>query len=114
MLPTPMGQVYLAIGPTDMRNCINGLSIRVEQQMALDPFSGDLFVFCNRSCTIIKILYWQRNGFCLWQKRLEKQRFIWPKTREEVMTIGPKELEWLLSGLDFTRAHRHLHYSCAA
>jgi len=106
--------VYLAVGSTDMRKAINGLSIMVEHAMALNPFSGDLFVFCNRARTIIKILYWDQNGFCLWHKRLEKHRFIWPKAPEDVIMIGPKELNWLLSGLDFTRAHHKLHYQAVA
>lgn len=114
MLCDPVGQVYLAIGYTDMRKSINTLSILVEQAMALNPFSGDLFVFCNRGRTILKILYWQGNGFCLWQKRLEKDRFFWPKTAEEVVNIGRQELQWLLAGLDFARAHKQLNYSIAA
>lgn len=74
----PLGaetKVYLAPGNTDMRKAINGLSITVQGILDLDPFSGHLFVFCNRAKTIIKILYWDRNGFCLWQKRLEKHKF---------------------------------------
>jgi len=115
MIATRSSQrVYLAVGSTDMRKAINGLSIMVEQAMELNPFSGDLFVFCNRARTIIKILYWDQNGFCLWHKRLEKHRFVWPKVPEDVITIGPKELGWLLSGLDFTRAHHKLHYKAVA
>ncbi len=104
-------KVYLALGHTDMRKAINGLSILVEQ-LDLDPFSGHLFVFCNRSRKIIKILYWDRNGFCLWQKRLEKQRFKWPETSEEVLQVGQRQLRWLLDGLKITqqRAHKSLHY----
>lgn len=81
--------------------------------MDLDPFSGHLFVFCNRSQTIIKILYWERNGFCLWQKRLEKHRFKWPENELEVMEIGTRELSFLLEGLDFKMLspHERLHYS---
>lgn len=111
MLPTGPGRVFLAVGITDMRKSINGLSVMVEQAMALNPFTGDLFVFCNRRRDIIKILYWDHNGFCLWQKRLEKQRFPWPRRQEEVILIGQKELEWLLAGLDYTCAHKQLRYS---
>lgn len=107
-------RVYLALGGTDMRKAINGLSILVEQAMGLNPFSGDLFVFCNRQHTIIKILYWDKNGFALWIKRLEKHRFRWPNAAEEVISIGPKELEWLLAGLDYTSAHKQLKYSAVA
>ena len=106
-------RVYLALGSTDMRKEINGLSILVEGTLSLDPFSGHLFVFCSRSRSTIKILYWQRNGFCLFQKRLEKERFRWFETREQVMEIGLRDLSFLFEGLDFTALHPHrdLHYS---
>jgi transposase len=110
MLPSSDSRVYLAIGVTDMRKQINGLSILVEQHLSLNPFSGDLFVFCNRRRNMIKILYWDKNGFCLWHKRLEEHRFQWPKSEKEVLTIGSRELNWLLDGLDFTRAHQRLNY----
>ena len=110
MLPLNNSRVYLAVGITDMRKAINGLSIMVEQHLSKDPFSGDLFVFCNRRQNMIKILYWDKNGFCLWHKRLEKHRFKWPRSAEEVVTIGPRELEWLLDGLDYTSAHQRLYY----
>lgn len=93
-------KVYLSPGTTDMRKAINGLSIEVQAILDLDPFSGHLFVFCNKSMKILKILYWDRNGFCLWQKRLEKYRFKWPKNAKEVQSIGRKELAWLIDGLD--------------
>lgn len=93
-------RVFLAPGSTDMRKAINGLSILVEDTLRLDIFSGHLFVFCNRSRTILKILYYDRNGFCLWQKRLEKHRFRWPENRDETMEIGPHELSLMLDGLD--------------
>jgi len=59
-------RVYLALGSTDLRKAINGLSLLAEQAMGLNPFSGDLFVFCNRRQNIIKILYWDENGFCFY------------------------------------------------
>ncbi len=98
-LPSHM-RVFLAPGSTDMRKAINTLSIRVEDTLRLDPFSGHLFVFCNRGRTILKVLYWDRNGFCLWQKRLEKHRFNWPQNKDEVMEIGTRELSFILEGLD--------------
>ena len=109
MIPAS-SRVYLALGVTDLRKAINGLSVLVEQAMALNPFSGDLFVFCNRRRNIIKILYWDKNGFCLWHKRLEKHRFKWPNQPEQVLTIDRKQLNWLLAGLDFSSAHQRLHY----
>ncbi|MBU1055326.1 MAG: IS66 family insertion sequence element accessory protein TnpB [Proteobacteria bacterium] len=106
-------QVYLALGNTDMRKSINGLSILIEDSLDLDPFSGHLFVFCNRRRDIIKILYWDRNGFCIWYKRLEKQKFIWPEVKDEILRIGQRELNWLLDGLEFhqIRGHKKLSYS---
>lgn len=110
MIPSASGCVYVAVGATDMRKSINGLSILVEQAMDLNPFSGDLFVFCNRLRNIVKILYWDRNGFCLWHKRLEQDRFKWPQSVEEVIAIDQRQLQWLLSGLDIADAHRKLYY----
>jgi len=110
MIPEYSSRVYLALGPTDMRKAINGLSVLVEQTMALNPFSGDLFVFCNRRQNIIKILYWDENGFCLWDKRLEKHRFKWPKQPDQVLTIERRQLSWLLAGLDLASAHQRIYY----
>ena len=108
------GKVYLAVGSTDMRKAINGLSILVEQAMDLDQFSCVLFVFCNGKRTIIKILYWDHNGFCLWHKRLEEDKFKWPATGDQILMIGSKQLGWLLAGLDYTSAHQRLRYSAVA
>lgn len=111
--PSAGMRVYLALGNTDMRKSINGLSILVENNMEFDPFSGHLFVFCNRRRNILKILYWDRNGFCLWHKRLEKDRFKWPESKNEVLKIGHRELMWLIEGLEIQQrdAHKSLSYS---
>ena len=114
MIPAVSGtKVYLVTGFTDMRKAINGLSLVIQAQLELDPFSGHLFVFCNRNRNIIKILYWDINGFCLWQKKLEKQTFKWPGSEKEVMDLEPRQLAWLLSGLDPVRStgHRTLNFS---
>jgi len=103
-------RAYLCLGSTDLRKSISGLSIMVEDCFELDPFSGHLFVFCNRRRNIFKILYWDKNGFCLWQQRLEKDRFKWPENEEEVFSISRKELGWLIAGLDITTAHHRLKY----
>lgn len=106
-------KIYLALGKTDMRKSINGLSILVEERFAMDPFSGHLFVFSNRRRNMVKILYWDRNGFCLWHKRLEKHRFKWPALAEDALEIDQRQLGWLIEGLDFSqvRAHESLKYS---
>lgn len=93
-------RVYLALGVTDLRKSINTLSIVVQEQMGGDLFSGSLFAFCNRRRDIVKILFWDRNGFCLFQKRLEKDRFKWPESSEEGMSLTQRELMWLLDGME--------------
>ncbi len=67
--------VHLATEPVDMRKSINGLSVLVADKLEISPLSGSLFVFYNKARDKIKILYSDRNGFCLWYKRLEKHRF---------------------------------------
>jgi transposase len=104
-------EIYVRPGKTDMRKQINGLSILVQQDLKLDPFSGALFLFCNRRRRLLKILYWDRTGFCLWLKRLEKNRFPWPMNRSEVQQIDLEKLRLLLSGIDFWQAHEELEYS---
>ncbi len=105
--------VYLAVGTTDLRKAINGLSILVQDEFELNPFSGSLYGFCNRKRDLVKLLYWHRNGFCLWQKRLEKERFRWPESDCELIEITNRELGWLLDGLRIEQkeAHRQLSYS---
>ena len=104
-------QFYLKPGITDMRKAINGLSVLVQNEMNLSPFARCLFLFCNRNRQNLKIVYWDKNGFCLWQKKLEKQKFPWPDNEKEALEISYRELEMLLSGIDFFKAHKELHYS---
>jgi len=103
-------KVYIALGATDMRKSINGLSLVVANHFELDLFSGSLFAFCNRRRDLVKILYWAENGFCIWMKRLEEDVFRWPDSEQEVMEISPAALGWLLSGLDLQHAHKRLSY----
>ncbi len=108
MRPGDDVDVYLCREVVDMRKSINGLSILVEQVLGLDPFSPQLFVFCNRKRDKIKILYWERTGFVLWYKRLEKNRFAWPLSgEEEVVTLSGRELNWLLDGIDVFAMQPH-------
>jgi len=107
-------QVYLCVNYVDFRKSIAGLSLLVEQELQLNPFEPVLFVFINRRHDKIKILYWEKNGFCLWYKRLEKQRFKWPKDhREETITLNGEQLNWLLDGFDLWRnkPHQTLHFN---
>lgn len=106
--------MYLALGATDMRKSINGLSLLVAEQFELDLFTGNLFAFCNRRRDMVKILYWDTNGFCIWLKRLEQDQFRWPQSEQEVMEISLTALNWLLHGLDVRQAHRRLSYGSVA
>ena len=106
--------IYLHKSPVDFRKSINGLSVIVEEQMKLACFSGALFVFCNRQCDKLKVLYWDKTGFCLWYKRLEKDKFKWPKRMTgNVLTLTDRQWQWLLEGLDIEKmqGHKPLEYS---
>jgi len=103
MIVAPEVKVFLATGMTDLRKSINGLSALVEEEMILSPFTGALFGFCNRKRDLIKLLYWDQNGFALWMKRLEKDRFPWPESSQQRLDITGRELRWLLDGLAWGR-----------
>lgn len=98
-------RVWLILGRTDMRKAINGLSDIVANQLKLPALSGQYFVFCGRRRDTLKILYWDNNGYCLWYKKLEQDRFRWPRTEREAQAISGQQLGWLLSGLDIGQAH---------
>jgi transposase len=106
------GTVFLCREPVDFRKSISGLSVLVEQALGLDPFAHALYVFTNRDRDRIKLLYWERNGFCLWYKRLQKQRFIWPRDLQgATVRLTVQELNWLLDGFDLWRQpHQYLQY----
>ena len=91
--------IYLVLGYTDMRKSIDSLSIRISAINFVDLFDGSMFVFCNKKKTIVKVLYYDRNGFCLFQKRLEKIRFDWPNGKNDIKKLKIRELRWLLDGL---------------
>ena len=103
--------IYLYRDPVDFRKAVNGLALIVEQQMELSPFSEALFVFCNKTGDKIKVLYWDKTGFCLWYKRLEKARFKWPRAyTHTMMTLSEDKWQSLLSGYDIL-GHQPLYFS---
>ena len=104
-------KIYVRVGQTDMRKQINGLSLIVEEEFEINPFGKNIFLFCNKARNRIKILYWDRNGFCLWLKRLEKDKFPWPKGKSEAKEIETGHLRMILDGIDFWNAHKKLEYS---
>ena len=112
--PTSDSIAYLYLAPVDMRKSIDGLAALVEQELALSPMTEALFVFCNRQRDKIKLLYWERNGFVLWYKRLEKQRFRWPTAFEvEHLQRTGQDLNYLLDGYDIFNQipHQTLPYT---
>jgi len=101
-------KVYLAVGSTDMRRSIDGLATIVQQCFSLNPCSSNLFVFCNKKRTMIKILHWDHNGFWLYFRRLEKGTFKWPSDNsKETIQVGSRELYWLLTGLSIEQKKSH-------
>ena len=115
MRPGQAVRVHLCRDAVDFRKAINGLSILVAEEMELDPFSAHVFGFCNRRRDQVKLLVWERNGFVLWQKRLEKDRFPWPREEgEEILTVTGRELNWLLDGIDVFRLRPHKELSFSA
>lgn len=103
-------RIYIRPGRTDMRKAISGLLMLVEQEMKLNPFQKSAFLFCGMTRRNLKVLFWERNGFCLLQKKLEKDRYAWPKTESEVLELTHDDLDLLLQGFDLTARHRELKF----
>lgn len=107
MIGLPAGtRVWLAAGVTDMRRGFDGLAALVQEKLAGDPFGGHLFVFRGRRGDRVKLLWWDGNGLCLFAKRLERGRFVWPTTAGEAVTITPAQLGYLLEGIDWRAPQR--------
>ena len=103
-------RIFLRPGNTDLRKAANGLSIIVQDGIKQDPFSGSVFLFCNRERKLLKAVYWDKTGFWLCQKRLEKDKFPWPEDEDEAREITGEELQMLLTGIDFFKAHKEIYY----
>ena len=89
--------------PVDMRKSIDGLSYLVVNEFAANPADGAVYVFFNKQRDKLKLLYWDRNGFCLWYKRLEKERFKIPDIKDIFFEISAENLRWLMDGLDMSK-----------
>lgn len=107
MRPGEAVGVYLCRETVDLRRSIDGLAALVEGTLGLDPFAAALYVFTNRRRDKVKVLYWERSGFVVWYKRLERARFPWPEPGEAVLRMTGRELNWLLDGIDFFRLQPH-------
>lgn len=107
MIPVPaQTKVWLAAGVTDMRKGFNGLSALAEKVLAEDPFSGHLFVFRGRRGDLIKVIWFDGQGACLFSKRLEKGRFVWLSSADGKVSVTPAQLSMLLEGIDWRMPRR--------
>jgi transposase len=102
MIGLPSGtRIWLAAGLTDMRRGFDGLAALAQSALEQEPFSGHVFVFRGRRGDIIKLLWWDGQGLCLFAKRLEKGRFIWPQAESGSVALTPAQLSMLLEGIDW-------------
>src|ERR1700739_2761123 len=99
-------RVWLGVGRTDMRKGFDGLSALVQEKLAQDPFCGHLFVFRGRRGDLLKVLWYDGQGLCLFAKRLEKGRFVWPSPADGKVVITPAQLGMLLEGIDWRMPRR--------
>ena len=107
MIGLPAGtRVWIACGLTDLRNGFDGLAALVQTQLAEDPFSGQLFVFRGRRGDRLKVLWWDGDGMCLYCKRLERGRFVWPRAESGSVHLTGAQLSMLLEGINWRRPER--------
>jgi transposase len=99
----PGTKVFLACRPVDLRNGFDGLAAKVQQMIGADPFSGQLFLFRGKRGDYLKALYWDGTGLCLFAKRLEKGRFVWPPIVDGAVTLTPAQLALLIEAMDWRR-----------
>lgn len=102
MIPVPSNtRVWLAAGVTDMRRGFNTLAAQADQVLAEGPYSGHMFVFRDRRGDLIKIIWWDTQGACLFTKRLERGRFVWPAAKDGKVSLSSSQLWMLLEGIDW-------------
>jgi transposase len=107
MISLPVGtRVWLAAGVTDLRRGFTGLSAQVQTTLEHDPFGGHVFVFRGRRGDLLKLLWWDGDGLCLFAKRLERGRFVWPKADSGTVALTRAQLSMLLEGIDWRRPAR--------
>ena len=114
MLKITDQEIYLHRDYVDFRKQINGLTMIVVNEMKHNIFSNSLFVFCCKRKDKLKIIYWNKTGFCMWQVRLEKNKFKWPiKHVDNIITWDKEKFNWLLKGIDVSKLslHKTLNYS---
>ena len=103
---SPGTRIWLALGKTDMRRGMAGLALQIQETVRLDPHSGHVFVFRGKRGDLIKLLWWDGDGLCLFAKRLERGRFIWPQATSGTVSLTQAQLSMLLEGIDWRRPVR--------
>jgi transposase len=103
-------RIFIRPGHTDLRKAVNGLTALVQEQMKQDPFSGSVYLFCNKGKKLLKAVWWDKTGFWLSQKRLEKEKWPWPENEGEAEELSAEQLGMLLEGIDFWKAHKPVYY----
>ena len=107
MIEPPAGtKIWIAAGVTDLRRGFDGLNAQVQNTLQQQPFSGHIFAFRGRRGDIVKLLWWDGDGLCLFAKRLERGRFIWPKVESGTVQLSRAQLSMLLEGIDWRRVER--------
>jgi transposase len=106
MGPAPGARIWIAAGITDLRRGFTGLSAAVQTVLEQDPFDGHVFVFRGRRGDLIKLLWWDGDGLCLFSKRLERGRFVWPKAETGTVSLTRAQLSMLLEGIDWRQPAR--------
>jgi transposase len=109
LAPPAAARVWLACGRTDMRKGIDGLAMLVQQVLNENPFDGALFAFRGRRGGMVKLLWYDGQGMCLFSKRLERGHFVWPVTDTGRVSLTPAQLSMLLEGIDWRMARRERH-----
>ena len=104
-------RVWLHTEPTDMRRSFNGLSAMVKNQLLEDPLSGQLFVFVNRLRTQMKVLYFDRSGYCIWSKKLVQGQFNYKSNAGSKQALNLFELKALLEGIEFKKTRQYKRFS---
>ena len=104
-------KIYVRPGATDLRRGVGGLLAVIENEMKLDALTDSVFLFCNKNHKLMKLIFWDKTGFWLAQKRLERSTWPWPDNSEEARQITPEQIEMLLCGIDFWRAPEEIKFS---
>lgn len=103
-------RIFIRPGTTDLRISTDEILHLIKKIMNQDPLNGAVFLFCNKRKNILKAIWWDKTGFWVAQKKLEKHKWPWPSKKEEVSEITTKQLSMLLTGIDFTQMHDELQF----